>query len=307
MRKARKITIPIPGTLDWELLRRFNIITHSQTFGEAAEKIGTSQPALLKQMDDLEEFLGKKLFMTTAKYRSMELTPDGKTLQTLTDQASDIFNKQIIKNIKKPLEYEKKKSIRIITTPGLAATILPDYIAEFISLHDNVRIELVSQIPPQKIEINEVHIRHDFLVQQNVKSEHIATLIINFYASRAYLEKYGIPNDYDDLIYHKVLAFKYFNMSSTDLYALIHDRTSYLEPSVHSDYIGFLVEMAYRDQGVIELPSIHPASKILEKISSIQPQTADIYATYLDIAEQDSITLDFIRFIKIKKKGNKNE
>jgi len=307
MKKARKITIPIPGTLDWELLRRFNIITHSKSFGEAAEKIGTSQPALLKQMDDLEEFLGKKVFTTTAKYRSMELTPDGKVLKALTNQASEIFNKQIIKNIKKPLEYEKKKNLKIITTAGLSITVLPDLISEFITLYPDVKVNLLVRQEPQKINAGEVIIRGNFISQPHLKMAKILNLTVSFYASDNYLKKYGIPNSYEDLVNHKVLAYKYHDVTSTDQYALTQDTRFYLEPNIQSDFISFLVEMALRDHGILELPNVSPYINLFKKIEGLNPQEMEISIGYLDLVEQDLIVYEFAEFLKKNNKEVDNE
>jgi DNA-binding transcriptional LysR family regulator len=307
MKKARKITIPIPGTLDWELLRRFNIITHSQTFGEAAEKIGTSQPALLKQMDDLEEFLGQKLFTTTAKYRSMELTPEGKTLSMIVNKISEILKKQIISNIKTTDEQKSKKVIKLITTAGISTTLLPPILTEFIRHRDDVRIELSVQLSPLKLNVGEVSIRHNFLSQLNIKTVHIQTITMEFYASEKYLKNYGTPLDYNDLIHHKMLAYQYFNISSTDHHAYTHGKIIYLEPVIQSDYIGFLVEMALKDQGIIELPDIHPGTGKLKKISTIPSQKLDVYAGFLDIAEQEPIIYELIEFLTKTKGGDEND
>ncbi len=288
----------IPNDIDWDFLKRFNICTHSSSFVEAAKKLGTSQASLLRQMDVLETELGKNLFERTAKYRSMELTPDGKLLKSITDQIFEIVKKQVVENItKKTVSYEPRKNIKIITTPGLSITALPDPIAAFMDLNSNIRFELVTEPTPRKLNLGEIVIRNDLLQQTNLAVNLLITLVSNFYASRKYLEKYGIPQSFNDLIYHKVLSFAYFNVSATDLYTLRHDRSTYLETTIQSNYIGFLVNMALKDQGILELPEIHPAIRLLEKITTIPSQTMDIFVGYLDVAEQDPIIYNFIEFL----------
>jgi|SRR5581483_6012697 len=65
-----------PG-VELRLLRYAVAISEELHFGRAAQRLHVSQPSLSKQILQLEEYLGFKLFIRTK--RSVELTPAGRT------------------------------------------------------------------------------------------------------------------------------------------------------------------------------------------------------------------------------------
>ena len=67
-------------------LKYFLTLSEELHFGKAAEKLFIAQPPLSRQIKDLEDDLGVKLFNRTK--RNVELTPAGKYLQT---EAKNIF------------------------------------------------------------------------------------------------------------------------------------------------------------------------------------------------------------------------
>lgn len=58
--------------MDLKVLRSFVEIAREQSFTAAAERLFVTQPTLSRQIADLEEELGQKLFNRTT--RSLELT-----------------------------------------------------------------------------------------------------------------------------------------------------------------------------------------------------------------------------------------
>ncbi len=296
MKKTDKIIIP--NNLDWELLKRFNVCIHATSFAEAASQIGTSQAALIKQINNLEEQIGVPLFVRMAKNRSLELTAEGKILASITQNIDKLVKNQILNRLAQPINIEEKKHIKIITTPGLSTTLLPSIISDFLHENNDVKFELTVKSNPVKINPGEIIIRHNFLPQQNFKAIQILTLPVSLYASKTYLSKNGIPVSYEDLIKHRLLSMKYFDISNTDKYALDQESFIYLEPYIKSDYVSFLIEMALKDWGIIELPSIHPATNKLVKIPLLNFNKQSIYAGFLNVAAQENIIYQFIDYLK---------
>ena len=292
----------IPKNLDWELLKRFQVVVHSSTFGEAAIKIGTGQGALVKQMTTLESALKTDLFVRTAKKRSIELTPAGKTLAINTEIIHDIVQGKLIKDLKTYQKEDKlevkTRSIKIITTPGLSTTLLPEVVLKFLENEFNVKVFIHVNSSPIKIDVNEIIIRHNFLPQTNLKTEYITTFNSSFYGTKQYFEKYGIPSSFEDLFHHKVLSFKFFDLASTHTYTLDQKANFYIEPDIESDFIFFLIEMALRHQGLIELPDSHPVVHKFIKVPKLLNNKADIYVSYLNIATQDVSVYNVVKYLK---------
>jgi DNA-binding transcriptional LysR family regulator len=308
---ASKIKIDIPENIDWELLRRFNIVAHSTTFSEAIKKIGTNQHTISRQIDALEETLGVKLFYRVIKHRSIELTQSGEKLKIITSKIFDIVKNQIGSDFVSQKKSEPRPVLKILTTPGLSTTLLPKLCNHFLSYREEVRIELMAQIQLGNLNIGEIQIRHDRLPQKNLKVVKICTITSGFYAAESYLAHHGMPGSFDDLAFHKVLASRYYSMLSTASYGKLStenystrtNKTVHLEPFVCSDSIGFLAELALTGHGILQLPETHPATQSLTRISSIPPQEKDIHAMFLDMADQTKVVYDFINMVEEKKNG----
>ena len=294
----------IPKNLDWELLKRFQVVTNSNTFAEAAIKIGTSQGALVNQMSALENSLKTDLFLRSAKKRSIELTPIGKILASMTNKIDNIFSStnSDLEDVNLSVDQQDNqvvsKHITIITTPGLSTTFIPDILIKFIQINPSINFRLNIQSSPPVLNVGEVVIRHDFLPQPNLKIYPLISFYHSFYASKKYLDIHGEPKSFNELFYHKMLSFDFFNISNLDKYALDQGSYIYIEPKIQSNFIFFLIEMALRDQGIIELPDFHPAIKKLVHIKTLESTKTDIYVGFLNIHTQDKIINSFIDFVR---------
>ena len=92
--------------MDLKVLRSFVEIAREQSFTAAAEKLSVTQPTLSRQIADLEEELGQKLFERTT--RSLELTEKG---HFLFRRAQDI------------LALVDRTKLEAMTTEGLAGDL----------------------------------------------------------------------------------------------------------------------------------------------------------------------------------------
>jgi LysR family transcriptional regulator, carnitine catabolism transcriptional activator len=107
-------------------------------FGETAEALGVSQPALSRAIRQIEERLGTRLFDRDT--RKLQLTPAGRRLETLAQRLiheyQDVF-----------AEFDdfiagRQGVVRIATFPSVAAMLLPGAIVRFRERQPDVRIEI---------------------------------------------------------------------------------------------------------------------------------------------------------------------
>ena len=103
-------------------LETFVCVVESGSFNKAAEKLYISSPAVIKQINLLEESLNVQLFIRT--HRGLVLTKAGKSLY---QDAKYIIQycKESVERAKKAME-EKDNIIRIGTSPMTPANMKPD-------------------------------------------------------------------------------------------------------------------------------------------------------------------------------------
>lgn len=69
-------------------LKYFQIVANERSFTKAAEKLNMSQPPLSRQIKDLENELGVKLFVR--KYKNLELTKQGELFLNYANKIIDL-------------------------------------------------------------------------------------------------------------------------------------------------------------------------------------------------------------------------
>ena len=69
-------------------LKYFQIVANERSFTKAAEKLNISQPPLSRQIKDLENELGVKLFIR--KYKNLELTKQGELFLDYANKIIDL-------------------------------------------------------------------------------------------------------------------------------------------------------------------------------------------------------------------------
>lgn len=184
--------------LNLNLYMVFYNVAVSCSFKEAAEKLCVSQPAISKQIKNLEENLGVKLFYRFNK--GIELTNEGK-----------ILFKQIEKMnfyLEASMKYidESKNLLTGELTIGCPSHITSFYLLKFIekfrSDHKNVKIKVISDSTSVLVE-NLMHHKLDFIIDsypievfsKEIVIKKLETFDTIFIASNDY--KCEINNVYD--------------------------------------------------------------------------------------------------------------
>jgi len=124
--------------LSLQQLKSFAALAEAGSFGDAAEMLGVSQPALSRTIQQIESRLGTRLFDRDT--RKLRLTPAGERLEPLARRImreySDAF-----------AEFDdfvagRQGVVRIAALPSIAAMLLPGAIARFHSSQPDVRIQI---------------------------------------------------------------------------------------------------------------------------------------------------------------------
>lgn len=122
--------------IDFELYRIFVVVAEEENITKASEKLNISQPALTKQIKNLENQLSAKLF--ERKNKGVELTAFGKELYGKLKNPVEELNK--VDN-----QVGKVKCINIGTHNHMGSCIFGKCINEFYKEYPNCKLNLICE------------------------------------------------------------------------------------------------------------------------------------------------------------------
>lgn len=187
----------------------FISVADSGSFSESARRLGLSQPSISRQVNILEEHLGVRLLQRTT--RRLSLTEAG---QVYYEKALQIQRDVIEADLSISGFKESPSGILRISAPLTWAEILiSPYIAEFLLLYPEVKIDIESNNAIQDI----IEDRLDIVIRVGAlkDSSYIAIPLGNIRlvmcATPEYLNKYGTPQTIADLQKHNCICFEDYN------------------------------------------------------------------------------------------------
>lgn len=124
--------------LNLQQLSAFLTLADTGSFGDAAEALGVSQPALSRTIQQIENRLGARLFDRDT--RKLRLTPAGERLEPLARRLVHEYHSVFT-------EFDdfvagRQGVVRIAALPSVAAMLLPATIIRFRERQPDVRIEI---------------------------------------------------------------------------------------------------------------------------------------------------------------------
>lgn len=121
-------------------------VNQNMNLSKAALKLHTSQPAISKQIQLLEQELGVDIFLRNGK-RFIQITPAGQLIvKTAREMLSDAEN---LKKIAQEFSSEIGGTLTIATTHTQARYVLPTVIKRFMDLHPKIKLTLRQGNPMQ--------------------------------------------------------------------------------------------------------------------------------------------------------------
>lgn len=121
-------------------------VDQNMNLSKAALKLHTSQPAISKQIQLLEQELGVDIFLRNGK-RFVQITPAGQLIvRTAREMLGDAEN---LKKIAQEFNSEAGGTLTIATTHTQARYVLPTVIKRFIARHPKIKLTLKQGNPTQ--------------------------------------------------------------------------------------------------------------------------------------------------------------
>ncbi|MEK7778759.1 MAG: HTH-type transcriptional regulator CysB [Pseudomonadota bacterium] len=121
-------------------------VNQNMNLSKAAIKLHTSQPAISKQIQLLEQELGVDIFLRNGK-RFIQITPAG---QLIVKTAKEMLHEaENLKKIAQEYNNETDGTLTIATTHTQARYVLPVVIKRFIARHPKIKLTLRQGNPTQ--------------------------------------------------------------------------------------------------------------------------------------------------------------
>jgi len=174
------------------------------TVSGAADVIGVHHATVIRHIDELEERLGTKMFKRHA--RGYTPTEDGVDLMQVAQTTDDQLT-QLAGRIRG--QGESVQGDLIVTSLASLSPLLTPVMIEFQVEHPDVAIHFLTGDRLFRLEYGEAHVavragsppdQPDNVVQPLIQQR------VGLYASKKYIERYGMPESEADLQNHRFVA-----------------------------------------------------------------------------------------------------
>jgi len=186
------------GSLDWALIQSFCAVAEAGSLSAAARKLGQSQPTVGRHVRAIEAALGVELFRRAA--RGLTLTATG---VEILGHARDMQQAAArLRLVAEGQHEDLRGTVRITASVAFSHFILPTIIAGIRNELPEVAIELVPSDTTENLVFREadIAVRMYRPTQLDVITRHVTDQKIGLFAARAYLDRVGRPDRFEDLM-----------------------------------------------------------------------------------------------------------
>jgi DNA-binding transcriptional LysR family regulator len=143
--------------MDLRRLRTFVAVAELGTVSKAAVRLRVGQPALSRQIGDLQQELGLRLFDHVG--RGLVLTAEGE--QLLADCRRVLTDFDIVRERAEVLRRGDRGVLKVAAPPHTIESVLSRFLPRYAELFPNVHVELTEALGPEQsamLERREVHL-----------------------------------------------------------------------------------------------------------------------------------------------------
>ena len=262
--------------IDYNLLKIFAKVAEHGSFTAAAKVLSQPKSRVSRAISRLENELDVQLLKRTT--RKTSLTNDGSEFYKNIHPLISGIDNELIKVSDR--QQEMSGEIRLTASQDIGQTLVAQLISAYNDRYPNV--QFVTTITNEYLDLTKEDIDLAFragrlddssLIQKKIMSSKFIMV-----CSRAYLEKFGCPNELQELSKHKFLSFRGIEKN-------FPARGQSVKPILTTDSIPMLLNMALNGGGITSLPDFFcrehlEAKKLVRIIPSWQSKTGNIHILY---------------------------
>ncbi len=190
--------------MDWDKLRIFHAVADAGSLTHAGDTLHLSQSAVSRQIRALEESLNTTLFRRHA--RGLLLTEQGELLFDATRTMTKRLEATAARI--RDSEDEVHGELRVTTTMGFGTLWLAPRLSRLFERYPNLKIDLMLEERILDLSMREadVAIRLKEPSQAELIRRRLMEVRIRLYASKSYVEKYGLPRTVAELAGHRLIT-----------------------------------------------------------------------------------------------------
>ncbi len=272
----------ITNRLLWEpmlniyTLHYFYVTAQHLNFSKAAKHLYITQPALSKQIQQLEDQLQVKLFDRTK--RSVKLTDAG---LVLLDHCRNIF--QDISNLETAMDQFRKEvrgSLRIASTPSLGNYLLPDFLKSFSTQFPQIMLhtifkpidDVVYMLKTGELDFGLLNTDETF---EGLDTKSMGGQPLIFICSKncehecSVQQRESMP--VESLEKCRFISFSKQSQIRQAVDGLVRDHKLQLDTVIESENIEIIKSMVIRGMGGSIVPECAVRNEIKEKLVTVKP------------------------------------
>lgn len=189
--------------MDLARLNVFYVLAKSGSFTKAAKLLHVSQSAVSRSIQLFEHRIKTQLINRSKK--GVTLTTKGEILFEFSKRFLDEY--EVILKVMTDNVDEPQGPLKIISTPFMASTLLPTYLADFFRQYPKINLSMVGEIEDINLSQADIAIRTHMPHHPHLIQKQFFLLHNKLYASPAYLKKHGTPKTAEDLNQHRLITF----------------------------------------------------------------------------------------------------
>ncbi|MCK6419086.1 MAG: LysR family transcriptional regulator [Alphaproteobacteria bacterium] len=287
--------------MDWDKLRIFHAVAEAGSLTQAAKMLGSSQPAISRNIAALESDLGTALFRRHA--RGLVLSEQGEILHAET---ADIFERLLILQSRlKDTQNLPEGPLTITVSEFIGTTWLASKLAAFHALYPHIQLTVLFDDRVLKLNMKEADVAIRLIAphETDVIQRYLTAVRFHICGHRDYFKENGSPKRLSDLRNHCLIGYPQnvtgafanpnwlFDIAKTDVQ---HDHRLIMINSMTAIY-----EAVMAKAGIAVLPDYIIASKpelqvVLPRLERPPVDMYFVYAKERKNAKRTELFRDFL-------------
>ncbi|MDH6264937.1 DNA-binding transcriptional LysR family regulator [Rhizobium sp. SG_E_25_P2] len=191
--------------MNWDDIRIFLAVARTGQILAASRRLGLNHATLSRRLTSLEEALETRLFIR--RTNGCELTAEGETfLLSAERMENEMLEAQARLG---RTDAAIAGTVRIGAPDGFGVSFLAPRIGRLIERHPELRIQLVPV--PRSFSLSsreaDIAVTLERPEQGRLVSSKLTDYTLGLYASRGYIERFGLPTSADDLKAHRRIGY----------------------------------------------------------------------------------------------------